>query len=465
MTGKILAFNSLLELLSKENENLDKELDLKVQEYNKKLNNYISISNKVFDENQKDINDFKTIFSSAYNSSYKTVNETFSNEDRIIFNKGFYLDKEKEVVYFKVLDETEISYERTVISGNEIVFFFNGDIELNTIKAIIKDNNGINIVPKEIIIHNSLGNSFFLEDFNRFFEFKENEYDTQTFISNSKKTDSIKFVFDTIPNIAMSTFKFFSCNYESNNEAIIKYENVFKKNKLIKLKRRISDKYKMLKYYISFDGITFDEFNWFDPELEKMDIEDDLKIISLPEQIPQNIFIKLVSDKSVKVNTSTVVKKENYIEQVVPKNFITDENAVKYLYKLDNHGGKIVNTSIKIYLSNKYAKLLSDNKPELVDKITEKGKNLISDGFIDVEKTKLERDDLFFLMDFDSIDSVENIDNELGFYFDDTLYLPTLFYEENIYFRVSYDVEFSEDSNNINLYTPFIFDFDIMAGD
>ena len=68
-------------------------------------------------------------------------------------------------------------------------------------------------------------------------------------------------------------------------------------------------------------------------------------------------------------------------------------------------------------------------------------------------------------MDFDSIDSVENIDNELGFYFDDTLYLPTLFYEENIYFRVSYDVEFSEDSNNINLYTPFIFDFDIMAGD
>ena len=465
MTGKILAFNSLLELLSKENEDLDKELDLKVQEYNKKLNNYISISNKVFDENQEDINDFKTIFATAYNSSYKTINETFENEDRITFNKGFYLDKEKEAVYFKVSNETEIPYERFVISGNEIVFFFNRDIELNIIKAIIKDNNGINIVPKEIIIHNSLGNSFFLEDFNRFFEFKENEYDTQTFISNTKKTDSIKFVFDIIPNMVISTFKFFSSNYESNNEVILKYENVFKKNKLIKLKRRISDKYKMLKYYISFDGISFKQFDWFDPELEKMDIEDDVKIINLPEQIPQNIFIKMVSDKSVKINTSTIVKKENYIEQVVPKNFITDDEEVKYLYKLDNHGGKIVNSSIKIYLSNKYANLLLEHKNDLVDKISEKGKNLIADGFIDVDKTKLDRDDVFFLMDFDSIDSLENIDNELGFYFDDTLYLPTLFYEENIYFRVSYNVEFSDDSNDVNLYTPFIFDFDIVAGD
>ena len=465
MTGKILAFNSLLELLSKENETLDKELDLKVQEYNKKLNNYISISNKVFDENQENINDFKTIFSSAYNSSYRTINETFQNQDRLTFNKGFYLDPEKEVVYFKVSNETEINYERFVVSGNEIVFFFDRDVDINIIKAIIKDNDGVNIVPKEIIIHNTLGNNFFLEDFNRFFEFKENEYDTQTFISNSKKTDSVKFVFDTMPNIVMSTFKFFLCNYESDNEVIIKYENVFKRNKLVKLKRRISDKYKMLKYYISFDGITFDEFNWFDPELEKMDIEDDVKLITMPEKVPQNIFIKFVSDKSVEINTSTVAKTENFIEQIVPKNFIPEDESIKYIYELDNHGGKIVNNSIKIYLSNKYAKMLIDRKPELVDKVTEKGKNLISDGFINVEKEGLERDDIFFLMDFDSIDSVDNIDNELGFYIKDNLYLPSLFYEENIYFRVSYDVEFSEDSNDINLYTPFIFDFDIMAGD
>lgn len=465
MTGKILAFNSLLELLSKENGTLDKELDLKLQEYNKKLNNYISISNKVFDENQENINDFKTIFNSAYNSSYKKISETFQNEDRVTFNKGFYLDTEKETVYFKSLEEREIPFERYVVSGNEIVFFFNGDIELNIIKAIIKDNNGINIVPKEIVIHNSLGNSFFLEDFNRFFEFKENEYDVQTFISNSKKTDSIKFVFDTMPNNAMSVFKFFSSNYETSNELIIKYENVFKKNKLIKLKRRISDKYKMLKYYISFDGIAFEEFNWFNSELEKIDTEDDIKIITLPEKIPQSIFIKIVSDKSIKINTSTITKTENYIEEIIPKNFITDEKDIKYAYKLDSHGGEIVNSSIKIYLSNKYSKMLVDKKSELVDKITEKGRNFIASGFVNTEKTRLERDDVFFLMDFDSLDSLENIENELGFYINGTLYLPSLFYEENIYFRVSYDIQFSDDSNNINLYTPFIFDFDIMAGD
>lgn len=464
MTGKILAFNSLLERLTQEADILDKELNSKVQEYNKKLNNYISISNKVYSENQENINDFKTIFSSAYNSSYKTVSETFKNEDRISYNKGFYLDTEKEAVYFKVLNEDEILYERFVVSDNEIVFFFNEDIELNIIKAIIKDNNGINIVPKEIIIHNSLGNSFFLEDFNRFFEFKENEYDVQTFISNSKKTDSIKFVFETMPNTAISTFKFFLSSYESDNEMIIKFDNEFKKNKLIKLKRRISDKYKVLNYYLSFDGANFEQFNWYDPELEKVNFEDDVKIISLPEEIPSSIFIKFEADKNVKINTSTVVKTENYIEQIVPKDFIA-EDSDKFVYELNNYGGAIKNTSIKIYLSNKFAKIITEKKSELVDKVTEKGKNVIADGYINVEKTEMQRDDKFFLMDFDSLDSLENIENELGFYMNGKLYLPSLFYEENIYFRVSYDVDFAEDSNDINLYTPFIFDFDIQAGD
>lgn len=465
MTGKIIAYKSLLELLTSESETLNKMLKDKLKIYNQKLENYTEISNKVFEENQENINDFKTIFNSAYNSSYKTINETFKNQDRIIFNKGFNLDEEKEVIYFKVLDEQEITIERFVVTDKEIVFFFNGDVEINAIKSIIKDNNGINIVPKEIIIQNSLGTSYFLEDFNRFFEFKENQYDTQTFISNAKKVNSIRFVFDTIPNMALSSFVFLSLTYESDNEFIIKYDNVFKKNKLIKLKRNISDKYKMLKYYISFDGVSFDEFNWTDPELEKMDIEDDIKILTLPDKIPTNIFIKLLSDKTVKINQGTVVKTENYIEQIVPKNFINEKETFKYKYHIDNKGGKIKNNSIKIYLSNKYAKLLIDNKKELIDIVSEKGRNLIADGFINVEKTKLDRADEFFLLDFDSLDSLENINNELGFFIKDTLYLPSLFYEENIYFRVSYDVEFTEDSNSINTYTPFIFDLDLMAGD
>lgn len=465
MTGKILSFNSLLESLTKEIDTLDNLIDLKLKEYNKKLNSYIDISDKVFEENQKNINDFKTIFNTAYNSSYKTISETFKDDNKIYYSKGFFLDEEKETLYFKISSETEIEYERYVITDKEIVFFFNNSVDINTIKCIIKDNNGINITPKEIVIHNSLGNSFFLEDFNRFFEFKENKYDIQTFISNSKKMDSITFVFDEIPNIAISTFKFFNNVYESDNEIIIKYNNIFKKNKLIKLKRRISDKYKMLKYYISFDGISFDEFNWFDQELEKIDIEDDIKLIKLPDKIPNDIFIKIVSDKSIKINTSNVTRTDNYIEQIVPKNAISNDDAIKYIYELNNYGGKIVKNSIKIYLSNKYAKLISDKKSELVDRVSEKGKNLIADGFINVEKTNLERDDQFFLMDFDALDSLENVDNELGFFIKDKLYLPNLFYEENIYFRVSYDVEFSEDSNDINLYTPFIFDFDIQAGE
>lgn len=464
MTGKILAYNALLEYLYNENLKIDKNLKDVIKVYNNALENYKNIANKVFEENEVNINDFKTIFNSAYNSSYKIISETFQDDSKIFYNEGFYLDKEKETIYFKVMNELEIHYKYYREAEKEIVFFFEDNIELNCIKAIIKDSNGINITPKEIIIENSFGNSYFLEDFNRFFEFKENEYDTQTFISNPKKTNIIKFKFDEMPNIPLSTFKFLLLTYEANNEIIIKYDNLFKKNKLIKIKRSLYDKYKTLRYYISFDGVDFTEFNWSDPELDKLDIEDDIKLINLPEKIPENIFIKLLADKRINIDNKNVIKTENYIEQIVPKNYI-DENEDKYIYHLNNQGGNIVKNSIKIYLSNKYSNLLIKHKSDLIDKVSEKGKNRIADGFINVENTKLERDDEFFLLDFDSIDSFENIENQLGFYINENLYLPTLFYEENIYFRVSYDIEFIEDSNNTSYYTPFIFDMDIMGGD
>lgn len=464
MTGKILAYNSLLEYLYNENTKLDNTLKELTKQYKDSLENYKNISNKVFEENQININDFKTIFNSAYNSSYKIISETFKDDKNIFYNEGFFIDKEKEAVYFKIMNELEIPYKYYREAEKEIVFFFEEDIELNCIKSIIKDNNGLNILPKEIIIENSLGNSYFLEDFNRFFELKENEYDTQTFISNPKKTKTIKFIFDEMPNIPLSTFKFLLLTYETNNELIIKYDNIFKKNKLIKLKRSVYDKYKTLKYSISFDGIEFTEFNWADPELEKLDIEDDLKVINLPEKIPENIYVKLIADHNIKINDKTVINTENFIEQIVPKDYL-QENKEKYIYSLDDKGGNIIKNSIKIYLSNKFAKLLIEHKSELIDKVSEKGKNRIADGFINVENIKLERDDEFFLLDFDSLESLENIENELGFYINGKLYLPSLFYEENIYFRISYDVEFVEDSSNTNYYTPFIFDLDIMGGD
>jgi hypothetical protein len=464
VTGKILAYNALLEYLYNENLKIDDKLKDVIKIYNDTLENYKNIANKVFKENEININDFKTIFNSAYNSSYKIISETFKDDSKIFYNEGFFLDKEKETIYFKIMNELEIPYKYYREAEKEIVFFFEDNIELNCIKAIIKDSNGINITPKEIIIENTLGNSYFLEDFNRFFEFKENEYDTQTFISNPKKTNIVKFRFDEMPNIPLSTFKFLLLSYETNNEIIIKYNNIFKKNKLIKIKRSLYDKYKALRYLISFDGIDFTEFNWSNPELDKLDIEDDIKLINLPEKVPENIFIKLLADKPIDIDNKNVVKTDNFIEQIVPKNYLY-ESKDKYIYPLNNQGGNIVKNSIKIYLSNKYANLLINNKSELIDKISEKGKNRIADGFINVENTRLERDDEFFLLDFDSLDSLKNIENQLGFYIDEKLYLPSLFYEENIYFRVSYDVEFVEDSNNASYYTPFIFDMDIIGGD
>ena len=173
MTGKILAYNTLLEFLYNKNFELDNKLKEVSKVYDDTLENYKNIANKVFEENEININDFKTIFNSAYNSSYKIISETFKDDSKIFYNEGFFLDKEKETIYFKTMNELEIPYKYYREADKEIVFFFEEDIELNCIKAIIKDNNGVNIVPKEIIIENSLGNSYFLEDFNRFLNSKK----------------------------------------------------------------------------------------------------------------------------------------------------------------------------------------------------------------------------------------------------------------------------------------------------
>lgn len=464
MTGRILYFNYIFDILKKEILKNEDEIKTLNQDYKNSLKSFIDISKKVINLNNKNINDIKLLFNSNYNSSMKFINETFSNEDRIFYNDGFKLDKEKEMIMFDIEEEIEIPFKYYRENENKIVFFFEEDIELNCIKAIIRNNDGINIYPVEITLENSIGKNYFLEDFNRFFEIKEQEYDTQTYISNIKTTNNITFSFNEKINIVNSTFKFFKNIYKKTNEIIIKYNNEFKNNSLIKLERKIYDKNKYLRYYISFDSIEFKEFDWTDPELDKLFIEDDIKLISMPEKIPDNIYIKIISDKTNKINNKQVIKTENFVEQIVPANLLA-ETKDKFIYQLDNKGGNIVKDSIKIYLSNKFANKFLEINTELIDKVSEKNKNKITEGFINTEKNKLDRDDEFFLLDFDSIDSLSNLDSYLGLYIDEKLYLPTLFFEENIYFRVSYDVEFLEDSDDIDYYSPFIFDFNIIGAD
>ena len=464
MTGRILYFNYIFDILKKEILKNEDEIKTLNQDYKNSLKSFIDISKKVINLNNKNINDIKLLFNSNYNSSMKFINETFSNEDRVFYNDGFKLDKEKEMIMFDIEEEVEIPFKYYRENENKIVFFFEEDIELNCIKAIIRNNDGINIYPSEIILENSIGKNYFLEDFNRFFETKEQEYDIQTYISNIKTTNNITFSFNEKINIVNSTFKFFKNFYKKTNEIIIKYNNEFKNNSLIKLERKIYDKNKYLRYYISFDSIEFKEFDWTDPELDKLFIEDDIKLISMPEKMPDNIYIKIVSDKTNKTNNKQVIKTENFVEQIVPANLLA-ETKNKFIYQLDNKGGKIVKDSIKIYLSNKFANKFLEINTELIDKVSEKNKNKITEGFINTEKNKLDRDDEFFFLDFDSIDSLSNLDSYLGLYIDEKLYLPTLFFEENIYFRVSYDVDFLEDSDDVDYYSPFIFDFNIIGAD
>lgn len=461
--GKIVHFVDSIKLLFDKNDILNKEISEKLDNYKRELSNFNNISTKVYDENKTNINDFKTIFNSIYNSEFKSIKETFENDNRIFYNNGFKLDVEKQMLMFEAKENIEVNYEYYRQNKNSIIFFFKDSVDVNLMKLISKDENGFNIEPKEIIVENSLGKTYFLEDFSRFFA-TNIELDVQTYISNLKTVTSVEFVFDSIPSFSLSTYKFFKVVYKDENEVILNFKKIFNDNKIIKLKRNISDKSKILRYFVSFDnGVSFDEFDWKNSDLNGLDVEDDIKIISIPEESNSDIFIKIKAVKDSKsVNNQKIVGTKNY-NSVIMSNDYVEENMYEYI--LDNHGGVIDKNSVKIYLSNKFGNIVSSYNNEIVDTFSEPGKVSIATGFINAEKESINDDDIFFLCDFDDLNSLKSIKNEVGFFRNNSLYLPTLFANEEINFRVLYDVNFYENDTSINSYTPFIFDFDIVAGD
>lgn len=465
MIGKILYLDYNLNLKKEELNKLNEEILNKIKYIKTKSNEFNDLSKNIFNENNKNLNDIKILFKNKYNNSLIISNETFKNDNNIFYNKNFYLDSEKECLYYNLDYENEIEIEYYRIDNKDITFYFKEEVSINKIKAIMKDNDGVNLNPKEIYIYNNLGQSYFNEDFYRFFEYQDGIYETKTFLSNPKTATSIKFSFNENINIATSIFKFYDCSYLQDNEIIIKFKNKFKNSNYIKLNKKIYDKYKMLEYYISFDnGTTFNKFDWYDNEIEGSPIEDDYKLIEMPNKKIDNIFIKILSKNDIKIDSKNVIKTENYIENIVPKNFIKeDEN--NYEYKLNINNGRIKKETLKIYFSNKYSEIIKKYNSELLDVVTEKNKISIAPGYINIEKTEITKDNKFYLMDFDSLESLKNIGNELGYFYKDKLYLPALFYEENIYFRISYDIEYFEDYNTVDRYTPFIFDFNIIGGE
>ncbi|MGL5754037.1 MULTISPECIES: hypothetical protein [Bacteria] len=461
--GKIIYFIDSIKLLFDRNDILNKEILEKLNSYKRELNNFHNISSKVYDENKTNINDFKTIFNSIYNSEFKSIKETFENNSRIFYNNGFKLDVEKQMLMFEAKENIEVNYEYYRQNKNSIIFFFKDPVDVNLMKLISKDENGFNIEPKEIIVENSLGKTYFLEDFSRFFA-TNIELDVQTYISNLKTVTSVEFVFDSIPSSHLSTYKFFKVVYKDENEVILNFKKIFNDNKIVKLKRNISDKSKVLRYSISFDnGVSFNEFDWKNSELNGLDVEDDIKIISIPEESNSDLFIKIIAAKDSKsVNNQKVVGTKKYNSTIMSSDYVEDN---MYEYILDNHGGVIDKNSIKVYLSNKFGTIISSYNNNIVDTFSEPGKVSISSGFINTEKESISDDDIFFLCDFDDLNSLKAIKNEIGFFRNDSLYLPSLFANEEINFRVLYDVNFYENDTSITSYTPFIFDFDIMAGD
>ena len=329
------------------------------------------------------------------------------------------------------------------------------------IEAIIKDRDGISITPNKIVIENHKGSTYFLEDFSRYFNNNQND-SIQTFISNIKRVKKIIFEFSIAPNILTSSFKFYKKIFKGENEVVVKFENIFKNNNLIKLKRNISDKLKILKYSISEDnGVTFKEFEWKNPELNGLEIEDDVKVLPLNNKKASDIYIKMVADRGkVNLDVEKIIKKETYIKNI---NFEYNENISEF--KLDDNGGVIKKESVKVYFSNKNKNIINKINSKLLNTVQELGKSYIEDGLIDISKDSINQEDEFYLADYDDLDSLSSVEEKLGFFIKDTLYMPVLFSAEKLGFRVKYEVEFYDNDLELSAYTPFVFDLDVMAGD
>ena len=136
---------------------------------------------------------------------------------------------------FEAKENIEVNYEYYRQNKNSIIFFFKDPVDVNLMKLISKDENGFNIEPKEIIVENSLGKTYFLEDFSRFFA-TNIELDVQTYISNLKTVTSVEFVFDSIPSSHLSTYKFFKVVYKDENEVILNFKKIFNDNKIVNQK-------------------------------------------------------------------------------------------------------------------------------------------------------------------------------------------------------------------------------------
>lgn len=459
--NKILYYLYLIKERQKKNESLNSELEYETKKYLNNVKSFNNVTDIVYSENEKSINDFKTIFNSIYNSEIKKVHETFDSSDRIFYNNGFELDSKNGVLIFSEEKKEEQKSEYHITKDNTVVFFFDNEVELNFIEAIIKDRDGLSIVPNKIIVENKKNSTYFLEDFSRYFN-NSQEGEKQTFVSNVKKVKKISFYFDIEPNLMLSSFKFYKKIFKNENEIVIKFENIFKNNDLIKLKRNISDKLKTLSYSISEDnGITFKEFEWKNPELNGLDIEDDVKVLSLHNKKVSDIYIKILADKSnVNLNVEKVTNKETFVKNI---SFDYEESVSEF--KLDPKGGVIKKESIKVYFSNKNKNIINNANDKILNTIEDPGKAFVENGLIEITKDNINQDDEFFLTDYDDLDSLSNIGDKLGFFVNDTLYMPVLFSLEKIGFRIKYDVEFYDNDLELSTYTPFIFDLDIAAGD
>lgn len=462
--GKIKFALEKLYALGIEETIVDAETNKALKHYNGQLTSLDDVCQKVFTENQSDINDYKMLFDTVFNSDFKLIEETFATGERVFQNIGFNLDKAKETIYFETDNEELVEEGSQRKNGNSLHFLFDKEVEINLIKAKIRDSDGLELTPTEIIIKNEIGQTFFLEDFKRFFANTSEEW--QVFISNLKKGSSIEFVFPREPNEGMCDFKFYKVAYKNVNSLMVKFEEDFSGGSVIKVQKNIADKLKVLKYSVSYDeGVTFEDFNWSNSELEGIEIEDDVQLLTLPNKNVKSVIIRLLPNMdNVSQETEKVLKKERNTQSIDPK-FYFDEEDKKYKYILDDMGGKINPKSIKVYLSHKNSKKIKEHNPKLVDGASEEGRMQLDKSYLDMEKSSISEDDIYFLEDFDELESLKVLNGNLGFYRNEELYLPVLFHNEGIGFRVSYDVEYYESSLDLENYTPFIFSINLMVGD
>lgn len=429
------------------------------------------ILEKSFLENQLlDIVDYKTKINedkykqllqqcgNIYDSVEQKTKISFIGEENINSNNGFYVDGENGICYINPISKTEIKIKDYVLSKDKKTIKFNFEKYeiVNFLYFEFYKNNGnsqnlnnVKITGENIEQINSSYDIDITDSFIKNFDdnYKKDDF-SKALLINPKNIKSILFTFEDevdINNYKVN-FSTYEYNYIDEKEIILKIKNNYSIGDF-KFNKTDYNKIIDLKYYFSYDGITYNEFN-FEKNIKNEKYKTNEAVVIANEKTEfENFFIKITNGEfKNSINKKQILReKERFIlnfsnsttyqisEEIIDDSiFFIIPDAFKIAIDKES-----VMPEVFVKMPNGY--MINNYFLKIVDKLNDDTKQYVTSTTY--EDITLKKKKFFIYYEKDT----------------KTFFFPG--YVRDIYLQYNYIEEITEIENKF--YTPIIFDLTI----